>query len=307
MSPNLCITGVSGFIGGRVAEEAGRRGYNVTGVDRVESQAEGIEFVRADVRDKERMRQILKRQEFVIHLAAVTSNVEFVKDPGWGYDTNVVGFLNVMEAAARGDCKRLVFASSAAVYLDTFAEDAPIDVRRQTNHYAKSKLINEMTAESYAAISEMKTIGLRYFNVYGDGENEKGDYASIITLFLRAKAEGAPLLVYGDGKQARDLTNVIDAARVTMELLEKGSDDVYNVGTGVATSYGTIAGMIAKDAVRYVANPLTSYQYYTRAETARLRGVLGDYTFITLENGMKAMRAWQDVARPAPIERPPAS
>jgi nucleoside-diphosphate-sugar epimerase len=113
--------------------------------------------------------------------------------------------------------------------------------------------------------------------------------------------------VYGDGKQARDLINVVDAARVTMELLEKGADDVYNVGTGVATSYGAIAGMIAKDAIRYVANPLPSYQYYTRAETTRLRGALGDYRFITLENGMKAMRAWQDVAAPAPMQHPPAS
>ena len=182
-----------------------------------------------------------------------------------------------------------MYASSAAVYLDSFSEDAVIDLQRQSSHYAKSKIMNEMMAQSYSETSGMRTVGLRYFNVYGEGENDKGDYASIVSLFLRSRRRGEALVVYGDGSQARDLISVLDATRITLDLLENGLEPVYNVGTGVATTYLAIAKMIAEEAVRFVPNPLTSYQYYTRAETARLRAALGDYRFGELQQGIRAM------------------
>jgi len=290
MSKNMLITGVSGFIGRYVAEEALRRGYSVTGVDRNQSCTEGIEFIKADIRDRDRIIQVMEAKDYVIHLAAVTSNVEFIKNPVDCYDINANGFLNIIDIAANSGCKRLVYASSAAVYLDKFTEDAVIDSRKQNNHYAKTKIMNEMMATSYQDIYEMRTTGLRYFNVYGHGENGKGDYASIITLFLRAKENGDSLVIYGDGKQARDLINVIDAAHTTLDLLEKGSYHVYNVGTGVATAYATIAQMIDKHRITYAPNPLSSYQYYTRADTTRLREALGDYKFKELERGIEDMK-----------------
>jgi nucleoside-diphosphate-sugar epimerase len=294
MNKSLLVTGAAGFIGRHIAQEALRRGYRVTGVDRVQSHVEGMEFIKADIRDKDRMMQCVRGQDRVIHLAAITSNVEFIRNFRDCYDTNATGFLNVLDAAARNGCRRLVYASSAAVYIDGFSEDTIIDLRKQGNHYAKTKIMNEMIARSYSDTQEMNITGLRYFNVYGSGENAKGDYASIMTIFLRARRRGEPLVVYGDGRQARDLINVADATQVTLELLERGSDHVYNVGTGVATAYTTIAEMIDRNAICYVPNPLTSYQYYTRAETTRLRAVLGDYEFTGLAKGMKAMaERWQ--------------
>jgi UDP-glucose 4-epimerase len=236
------------------------------------------------------MLQVLKGKDHVIHLAAVTSNVEFIKDPRECYDANVNGCLSVLDASVKNGCRTVVYASSAAVYLDAFSEEATIDVNRQSNHYAKSKIMNEMNAHSYADIFGVRTIGLRYFNVYGDGENEKGDYASIVSIFLRARKHHEPLVVYGDGRQARDLINVRDAARMTLELLERGSERVYNVGTGIARAYLEIAEKIAKHAVQFVPNPLKSYQYYTRADTSRLRATVGEYRFIELERGMREMK-----------------
>jgi len=292
MSKSLFMSGVSGFIGRYVAEEALKRGYQVTGMDRNEPHVVGaeIEFIQADVRDRDAITQIMKGKEYVIHLAAVTSNLEFEKNPTDCNDTNVGGFVNVVDAAAKSGCKKVIYASSAAVYRDVFAEGAVIDFRKQDNHYAKSKIINEMMAKSYMDIYGLSTVGLRYFNVYGKGENEKGDYASIVSLFLRAKSEGAALVVYGDGKQARDLINVVDAARITLDLLERGSYDVYNVGTGVATPYGQIAEMIDEH-IRYVPNPLSSYQYYTRADTGRLRETLDNYQCRQLEQGVREMES----------------
>jgi len=291
MPGSLLVTGVSGFIGRHVAQEALRRGYRVTGVDRTERRQDDIEFVRADIRDKDRMLEVMRGKERVVHLAAVTSNVEFVRNPEDCYDVNVNGFLSVLDAAVRAGCERLAYASSAAVYLDGFSEDTVIELARQSNHYAKSKIMNEMMAQSYADIAGMRTVGLRFFNVYGNGENDKGDYASIITIFLRAKRRGEALVIYGDGSQARDLVNVADAARVTVDLLERGSERVYNVGTGVANPYRAIAERIDRDAVAFVPNPLTSYQHYTRADTTRLRAALGDYQFLALEEGMRQMGA----------------
>jgi UDP-glucose 4-epimerase len=291
MSTTMLVTGVSGFIGSYVAAEAVRRGYRVTGVDIKPSRAAGVEFVQADIRDKDRMVQVTRGQDCIVHLAAITSNVEFVKNPIDCYEINATGFLNVLEAAVKGRCTRLVYASSSAVYLDTFSEETTIDFSKQSNHYAKAKLMNEMVARSYEDIHKLRIIGMRYFNVYGDGENEKGDYASIISLFRKAKRAGEPLVVYGDGKQARDLINVKDVARISLDLLEKGSCPVYNVGTGVATAYLAIAKMIAPNNIVHVPNPLPSYQYYTRAETSRLRDALGDYQFVALQDGMREMQS----------------
>ena len=287
----MLVTGVSGFIGRHVAEEALRRSYRVTGVDRHRSYIEGITFIEADIRDKDRMVQVMKGTDCVIHLAAITSNVEFMENPVDCYDINVNGFLNVIDAVAKRGCKRFVYASSAAVYVDSFSEDAVIDFRKQSNHYAKTKIMNELMAKSYEDICQISTTGLRYFNVYGTGENEKGDYASIITLFLKAKKNGKSLVIYGDGKQSRDLIHVTDAARITLAALEKGSYHIYNVGTGIATAYGTIAEMIDKHHVRYVPNPLPSYQYYTRAETGRVREIVHPDKLMELQEGIAEMSA----------------
>ena len=289
MRETVLVTGVSGFIGRYVAEEATRRGYRVTGVDRHDASIPGVDVVTADIRDRERLATLTKGQDHVIHLAAITSNVEFAKHPTDCHDVNVTGFLNVIDAAVRGGCRRFVYASSAAVYVDQFAEDTVIDAATQGNHYAKSKMINEMMARSYARTHRLETIGLRYFNVYGRGENGKGDYASIVSLFLDARKHGRPLTVYGDGGQARDLIHVTDAARLTLDLLEHASYDVYNVGTGVATTYRAIAEMIDPHHIQYVPNPLTHYQHYTRADTTRLRATLGGRDVMDLATGIREL------------------
>ncbi len=292
MSKNMLVTGVSGFIGRHVAAEALGAGYRVRGVDRQRGHPAAVEFVEADIRDRARMGQVMKDIDCVVHLAAITSNVEFVKDSGECYDINVNGFLTVLDAAARAGCARLVYASSAAVYADGFSEETALDLRLQRNHYAKSKLMNEMMATSYEDVRQISTTGLRYFNVYGPGENEKGDYASIVTLFLKAKKKGESLVVYGDGRQARDLIHVADAARITLAAVEKASYPICNVGTGVATPYGTIAEVIDSRQVRYVPNPLPSYQHYTRAEMGRLREILGDRPLIGLPEGIAELSTW---------------
>jgi len=297
-SESLVVTGVSGFIGRHVAREAMRRGYRVSGIDRCPcAPLEGVECIVADTRDQVRMKEVMQGKTCVIHLAAITSNIEFRRTPAECYDVNVNGFLSVIDAAAQGGCQRFVYASSAAVYERSFVESVVIDVRQQRNHYAKTKLMNEMTAQSYQDLFGMATVGLRFFNVYGHGENAKGNYASIIGLLTQAKKRGERLVLYGDGTQARDLIDVRDAARVTLDLLESGVHEIYNVGTGVATPYRNIAEMIDREGITYVPNPLESYQWYTCADVDRLAGILRARPLRRVEEGIVEMLGTASIAR----------
>ena len=275
----ILITGCSGFIGRNISELALLRGYDVVGIDRKPCIVKGVDFRHVDIIDKKGVTEAAKGVDAVIHLAAITSNIEFEKDLEKCYDINVRGFTNVIEAAVQNKCQKFLYASSSAVYLDSFSEDSVIDIKKQRNHYAKTKLINEMVAQSYEDLYRLRTLGLRFFSVYGNGENDKGNYASIISLFFKEKAEGKPITVYGDGKQTRDMINVSDIAEISLMLMEKGNDMLYNVGTGECVAYNELAALIGGGNIKYINNPLSSYQYLTRAETKRLRTVIGGYKF----------------------------
>ena len=280
----LLVTGSSGFIGSHVTEEALKNGYYVKGLDLKENENAAIEFVKGDIRDKTAVSKAMKGVDFVIHLAAVTSVVEFEKDPVECFDINVSGFLNVLNAAHKNGAKKVLYASSAAVYTgEHFSESLPVDPSKQHNPYSKSKLMNEMHADYFHHSKGFHTIGMRFFNVFGEGENEKGQYASIATQFLKNKEKGEPLMVYGDGSQARDFIHVRDVAKITLMLLDKGKPGVYNVGTGNAFSYGHIAEIIDKEHMVHVENPFKAYQYLTKADTSKLMQEIGDYKFLDLK------------------------
>ncbi|MEM3245913.1 MAG: NAD-dependent epimerase/dehydratase family protein [Candidatus Micrarchaeaceae archaeon] len=296
----VLITGSSGFIGSHVVAEAIKNGYKVKGLDIADpKQNGGFEFVRADIRDKKAVSDAMEGVDYVVHLAAITSVVEFEKDPVTCFDININGFLNVLSAALKNNVKKVVYASSSAVYTGKhFSEELPIDYMKQNNPYSQSKLINEMHAQYFMHSKGLKCIGLRFFNVFGEGENEKGQYASIVTQFMKNKANGEPLIVYGDGLQARDFIYVDDVAKITLLLLKKADSGVYNVGTGQAISYKRIAEIIDKDHIKYVENPLKSYQYLTKADTSKLLMVIGRYEFVKLEEWMQRNAIRSSASKP---------
>ena len=277
----ILVTGCSGFIGRKVAMTAIEKGYQVSGIDIKECNIPGIEFEKISITDSEDVIRAAEGADSIIHLAAVTSNLEFEKDLKRSYEVNVQGFANIIEAAVKNKCKRFLYASSSAVYIDSFSEDSVIDIRKQRNHYAKTKIINEIMAQSYSDLYGLSAVGMRFFNVYGEGENDKGNYASIINLFFNQRDSGKTITVYGDGRQSRDLINVDDVAEIVIRLIDNGSGEIYNIGTGESIPYMEIAGMIGGRNVEYVKNPLSSYQYLTRADTRKLIEAIGRYRFIS--------------------------
>ena len=284
----LFITGISGFIGTHLALEGLKRGYQVSGLDIKPSSIEGVNVAKADITDKEAVVKAMTDAEIVIHLAAVTASVEFTRMMRECYTINVGGFLNVIDASVRAGCKRFIYASSSAVYLDRFSEDAIIDMRKQGNHYAKSKLMDEMIASSYESMFGIKAIGLRYFNTYGPLGAEKGEYANLINTFIQCKLDGRPLVIYGDGSQRRDNIYIDDAVALTYEALEKGTESIYNIGSGSDMSFKEIAELIHKDGIKYINNPIPKeqYQYFTRADTSRILSLAEGFKFTGISEGI---------------------
>ena len=273
----ILITGCAGFLGRHCVAAAADRGWDVDGFD----IAHKSESRRLDVRLLQRI-----EADVVLHLAAYSSNAGFGANIADNYATNVMGTWNVLRAAR--DCgARVVYASSSAVYEGS--EEAPdseenrVDAVSLNSHYAKSKLMCEMMAASFEP--HPQSLGLRIFNAYGAGDELKR-YQSPVTQFREAKATGRPMVIYGDGEQAKDFVHASDVVECIMRLIEAKATGIVNIGTGVATTFNTLADIVGCECeYAPVPNP-ESYQYYTRASTERLFSLIGTYKFKSVEEGL---------------------
>jgi nucleoside-diphosphate-sugar epimerase len=279
----LLVTGSAGFIGSYAAAAAKTRGWKVIGID---VRDPGSPLDARDLRG-------LWGADVVLHLGAFSSNAAFPESLAANYANNVDGMLNVAQLCHQHSA-RLVYASSSAVYgsCGDYCEDEdnrendPLRMYDElASHYGKSKLINEMMAESYRSAYDLSALGLRIFNAYGTGDELKR-HPSPIALMQRAKLAGKPWVCYGHGTQAKDFVHISDVVEIIMRLIESDATGIVNVGTGVATSFNRLAELIGVP-LEYarVPNP-ESYQYFTRADTARLLSIVGPYKFKSVEEGL---------------------
>lgn len=236
-----------------------------------------------DIKNGEDIRYLVPGSGFskyglVVVEAAVTSQLEFDKSPLESFATNVYGLLNVLEACRLSRVPRVAFASSSAVY-------------GPPTMYAASKLMGEALFESYLHKKHFDGVILRYFNTYGEGESAKGDYKSIVSIFLESIGNTGEVVVYGDGEQRRDFIEVRDTARITLELALKASG-TFDVGTGRSVSWNEIIRMLKDEGlmfrVRHIPNPLLDYQRFTQADASKLRS-LGLEARISIEVGIREL------------------
>ena len=160
MKGKLLITGGAGFIGRNVAMRAVELGYDVTSFDVNECDTSEAKSVIGDIRDIGAITNAAKGMDYVIHLAAITVPMEFEKEMEKCLSINVTGTINVFDAARQNKCKKVLYASSAAVYIDEFSESTVIPHFKLRNYYAKTKLIDEMIAHSYRDAYRMDIIGM---------------------------------------------------------------------------------------------------------------------------------------------------
>lgn len=289
----VLVTGGAGFIGSHVVRLLLEEGADVRVFDSFVSGKrdrlpEGIIVIEGDIRDKTALEKAMQGITHVVHLAAQVSVPASIDDPFFTYDVNVTGTKNVLETARHAGVGRVVYASSAAVYGDhpelPKTEESPLQPK---SPYATSKVANEVDALA----SGLSTIGLRFFNVYGPGQEANHPYASVIPRWVAAAQEGRVIELHGDGAQTRDFIHVHDVARAVLFALKSSYVGVCNIASGVETAL--------RDVLQYMGERLGKDIPHERTPTRpgdikrsvaqidRARETIGFVAEISLEEGLR--------------------
>jgi UDP-glucose 4-epimerase len=252
MSARYLVTGGAGFIGShiveRLLESAGGRGpvvrvlddFSTGSMDNLRDfDGSRLDIVWGDVRDLATVERAARGVSVIFHQAAMRSVPQSIADPLGTHAVNVTGTMNVLEAARRLGVRRVVYASSSSVYGERPTlpkrEDQPVE---PISPYGVSKAAAEQYAAVWHRIYGVETVGLRYFNVFGERQDAASTYAAVIPNFIFAALEGAAVEVHGDGNQSRDFThvdNVVDANLLAAAASGAGGH-VFNVGCGARIS-----------------------------------------------------------------------
>lgn len=238
------VTGGFGFIGSNIAAALVRKGHGVRVLDNLSSSQEihikrlspFVEFIEGDVRDQAICDLAVQGCHGVFHEAALVSVQESIQRPFECQSINAGGTLNILEAMRAAGVRRIVFASSAAIYGDGDTLPKTEDMQPEPiSPYAVSKLTGEQYLRSYAQDLGFHAVALRYFNVFGPGQNPRSLYSGVVSKFIEKAQAGQPLTIFGDGGQTRDFVAVDDVVRVNCAAMEADLPErfsVFNVGTG---------------------------------------------------------------------------
>jgi UDP-glucose 4-epimerase len=245
------VTGGAGFIGSHIVHALLGRGESVRVLDNftsgkhenledVQNSKNGskLEIFEGDLRDKIDVAKAVRGVDIIFHEAAFVSVAESMEKPQECFDVNITGTTFLFEAARSAGVRRMVIASSAAIYGD--ADTLPLveeTVSKPISPYAISKRVNEMLAELYTRSFGFEVSALRYFNVYGPRQRPDSMYAAAVPIFIRCLREGRAALIFGDGCQTRDLIFVGDVVRANLMASEHpaAAGQIFNVCTGKET------------------------------------------------------------------------
>lgn len=301
------VTGGAGFIGSNTVEELIRRGHGVAVLDDLSTgKAENladvrsqIEFAQESVTNLDQVRKACRGVDCVIHLAAQVSVPRSVKDPVETNLINVSGTLNVLVAAREANVKRVVFASSCAIYGKT--PILPIDENVSTDPispYGASKLAGEIYGQMFQRMHGLEFVALRYFNVFGPKQDPGSPYSGVLSLFNAAVLQGTQPNIYGDGEQSRDFVyvgNVVQANLLAAEMNDAPGHTI-NIGTGKRTTLNQTLGLLEQ----ITGRPAKAKYAATRegdirdsqADIGLAKDVLGFNPRIGFEEGLKRTWDW---------------
>lgn len=258
-----------------------------------EARELGVEILRVDVRSYKSLLKAFKGAESVIHLAALISVEESASKPMLYNEVNTVGTLNVLKASLEAGVERVVYASSAAVYGEPKSlpvrEDHPT---KPLSVYGASKLAGESYCTAFHSTYGVETLVLRYFNVYGPGQNV--EYAGVIQKFIDRVSVGKPPIIFGDGSQTRDFIHVLDVARANVNAVRsKVKHGIFNIASGREISIRELADLISEISGRKVEPSYTEPRpgdiKRSWADISKAAEVLGFKPEISLEKGLHLM------------------
>lgn len=250
----VVITGGAGFIGSHIVEYWVNNGAEVCVIDNLRSgflsnieKFPDVKFYNGSVTDKELVLDVLKNTDYVHHLAALVSVPESIEKPYECIEINIIGLINVLEAAKFHKVKKVVFSSSAAVYGDN--KELPKTIKTipdPKSPYGITKLDGEYYLKMYNDEYGLGTVSLRYFNVFGPRQNPKSQYAAAIPIFINKALKNEPITIYGDGTQTRDFIYVKDVVLANVLAATSNINGVFNVALGKSISINEIAKEIIK-------------------------------------------------------------
>ncbi|NWB97589.1 NAD-dependent epimerase/dehydratase family protein [Pseudomonas gingeri] len=244
----ILITGGAGFIGSNLAEALLEQGYSLRILDDLSTGKRSnlaldnprVELIEGDVADAALVAQVMRGCRAVVHLAAVASVQASVEHPVRTHQSNFIGTLNVCEAMRQTGVKRVLFASSAAVYGnngegESIAEDT---AKSPLTPYASDKLASEQYLDFYRRQHGLEPVIFRLFNVFGPRQDPSSPYSGVISIFCERVLKGLPITIFGDGEQTRDFIYLGDLVQILVQALEapQVQEGAINVGLNRATT-----------------------------------------------------------------------
>ena len=250
----VIITGGVGFIGSHLAEELAENNEVVV-IDNLSTgklenikhliDNEKIIFKKGDIRDLDFLKKEFDGVDYIFHQAAIVSVPFSIEDPVLTNEVNVNGTLNVLIAAKECGVKKVIYASSCAVYGDNPKLPLKEDILPMPlSPYAVTKLAGEYYCQVFTEIYGLPTVSLRYFNVYGPRQDANSDYAAVIPKFIKRVLEDKPPIIYGDGNQTRDFIFVKDVVKANIMAAESNATGFFNIASGKQISINELANII---------------------------------------------------------------
>jgi UDP-glucose 4-epimerase len=283
MSKSILVTGGAGFIGSNICERLLEEGNTVIALDNLSTgRMENISsykddknysFIRGSINDYDQLKKLFSGVDYVLHQAAIPSVQRSIENPLASHVANVDGTFNVLLAAKDAGVKKVVYAASSSAYGDTPTLPKREDMSpNPKSPYAVTKLSGEYYCRAFTEVYGLKTIALRYFNVYGPRQNPKSEYAAVIPRFITMILTGETPTIYGDGTQTRDFSYVKDVVSANIKAMESDASGVYNIAYGKRISLNDLVDKINKYTGQNVL------PVYDKARTGDVKDSLADIT-----------------------------
>ena len=317
------VTGVAGFIGSNLLEALLKLNQRVAGLDNFSTghhrnldevrtlvtpeQWSNFSFIQGDIRSLDDCRRACNGADYVLHQAALGSVPRSIEDPIMTNQNNIDGFLNMLVAARDAKVKRFVYAASSSSYGDH--PDLPKvedKIGKPLSPYAVTKLVNELYADVFSKAYDFKTIGLRYFNIFGRRQDPKGAYAAVIPKWIAAMLSNQPVYINGDGETSRDfcyIENTIQANILAATITSSDAvNQVYNVAVGDRTSLNQLYWNIQEILIKiypHLKNKSPIYREFrsgdvrhSLADINKARALLGYQPTYKIREGLEEAMSW---------------
>lgn len=291
------VTGGAGFIGSHLVDKLLELGHEVIVIDNEFSDVHEqfywnpkAQNYKYDIRDYENTRPLYEGVDYVFHTAAEARIQPAILNPIEAVSINCVGTATVLQCAREAGVQKVMYSSTSSGYgfnQPPNHENQPDDC---LNPYSVSKVAGEKLCKMYTKLFGLKTVVFRYFNVYGERQPLRGQYAPVVGIFLRQRASGEPLTIVGDGEQRRDFTHVSDVVQANILAATKDVEDkfyggTYNVGCGVNYSINEIANAISDNQIN--TPPRIGESRVTLANNGKLRTIFGWRSQVNLMDWIK--------------------